>query len=165
MSDRLLSIGELARRTGVATSALRYWEELGLFPAPVRSCGQRRYPESAARLVGIILVLSDAGFSLAEQKALLASRGTGPGVWQRLARRKLAELDDQIARAQTAREAIDHGLSCRHEDIFDCPSFAGVVAARLTGRPLREAHPDHCARRTATRQGPELEWSGSGSAS
>jgi MerR family copper efflux transcriptional regulator len=140
MSDRLLTIGELARRAGVAASALRYYEELGLLPPAARIAGQRRYPESAAGLVGIILLLRDAGFSLAEQKALMASRAAAPGDWQRLARRKLAELDDQIARAQTARVAINHALRCPYDDIFECPSFAGVVAARLTGQPLHEAH-------------------------
>jgi DNA-binding transcriptional MerR regulator len=141
MSDRLLTIGELARRAGVATSALRYWEELGLLPAAARISGQRRYPESAVGLVGIILLLREVGFSLAEQKAFMASRAVALDDWQRLARRKLAELDDQIAKAQTARQAIDHALRCPHEDILQCPNFASVIAARLTGQPLQQAHP------------------------
>src|SRR5690349_23880320 len=88
----LLTIGELARRAGVTASALRYYEELGLLPPPARISGQRRYPESAARLVGAILLYSDAGFTLAEQKALMASHKSACGEWRRLARRKLAEL-------------------------------------------------------------------------
>jgi DNA-binding transcriptional MerR regulator len=140
MSDRLLTIGELARHTGVATSALRYYEELGLLPAPARSSGQRRYPETAVGLVGIILLLRDVGFSLAEQKALMASRAVALDDWQRLVRRKLAELDDQIAKAQTAREAINHALRCPHEDFLACPNFASVIAARLAGQPLHQAH-------------------------
>jgi DNA-binding transcriptional MerR regulator len=141
MTDPLLTIGELARRAGVATSALRYWEELGLLPAPARIAGQRRYPESAAGLVGVILLLRDVGFTLAEQKSFMASHAAAHGDWQRLARRKLAELDDQIANAQTAREAIDHALRCPHEDILDCPTFASLIAARLAGRSLHETHP------------------------
>jgi DNA-binding transcriptional MerR regulator len=140
MSDPLLTIGELACRAGVATSALRYWEELGLLPAPERISGQRRYPASAAGHVGVILLLRDAGFTLAEQKAFMASHAAAPGDWQRLARRKLAELDDQIAKAQTAREAIDHALACPHKDILECPNFAGLNAARLAGQPLYESH-------------------------
>jgi DNA-binding transcriptional MerR regulator len=141
MPDRLLTIGELARRAGVATSALRYWEELGLLPTPARISGQRRYRESAVWLVGLILLLRDAGFSLAEEKVLMASRAVALDDWQRLARRKLAELDDQIAKAQTAREVIAHALRCPHEDILECPNFASVVTARLSGRPLHHAHP------------------------
>src|SRR5262249_29697665 len=140
MPDRLLTIGELARRAGVATSALRYWEEIGLLPAAARISGQRRYPESAAELVGVILLLRDVGFSLAAQKAFMASRATAPRGWQRLAGRKLADLADQIIKAQIAREAIDHALYCPREDIFDCPHFAPITAARLTGQPLSEIH-------------------------
>ncbi len=141
MSERLLTIGELARRAGVATSALRYWEELGLLPAPERISGQRRYPESALVRVGIILLQRDAGFTLHEQKALAASRRGARERWRQLHRHKLAELDEQIATAQAAREAIEHALRCPHEDILECPNFHSLVSARLAGRPLREAHP------------------------
>jgi DNA-binding transcriptional MerR regulator len=137
----LLTIGELARRTGVSTSALRYYEDLGLLPPPARISGQRRYPESAARLVAAILLYSDAGFTLAEQKALMASRDGASGEWGRLARRKLAELDEQIATAQAARDAISHGLRCPHEDITHCPNFDAGVTARLAGQPLSRSHP------------------------
>ena len=140
MSERLLTIGELARRAGVATSALRYWEELGLLPAPARISGQRRYPESAVALVGVILLLRDVGFTLAETKALGASRGGALDEWRRLARRKQAELDEQIAKARAAREAIDHALRCPHEDILDCPNFRSLITARLAGQLLHEAH-------------------------
>jgi DNA-binding transcriptional MerR regulator len=138
--DQLLTIGELARRAGVAASALRYWEDLGLLPAPTRISGRRRYPESALAHVGVILLRRDAGFSLAEQKALAASHGGASDEWRRIHRRKLAELDAQIAKAQAAREAIEHALRCPHEDILECPNFGSLVSARLAGRPLDVAH-------------------------
>ena len=136
----MLTIGELARRVGVAPSALRYYEELGLLPTPARISGQRRYPESAVELVGIILLLRDVGFSLAEQKAFMAARAGAPNEWRRLARRKLAELDEQIANARAAREAVDHALRCPHKDILHCPNFRSLITARLAGQPLHEAH-------------------------
>ena len=141
MGDRHLTIGELAKRTGVATSALRYYEELGLLPAPGRVSGQRRYPESAVGLVGVILLLRDVGFSLGESKAFLASRTQAVDGWRRLAQRKLADLDEQIAKAQTAKEAITHALHCPHDDITTCPTSSKVIAARLAGTPLADAHP------------------------
>jgi DNA-binding transcriptional MerR regulator len=137
----LLTIGELARRAGVTASALRYYEELGLLPAPARISGQRRYPESAARLVAAILLFSDAGFTLAEQKALMAPPGGTPGDRRQLMQRKLAELDEQIARAQAVREAVRHGLRCPHEDITHCPNFDAGITARLAGQPLSRSHP------------------------
>ncbi len=140
MPDQLLTIGELARRAGVATSTLRYWEEFGVLPTPARIAGQRRYPESAVRLVGVVLLLRDAGFSLAEQKTLTAPHAVTVDDWQRLAQHKLAELDDQIAKAQAAREAVDHAVRCPHENVFECPAFANLVTARLNGQSLHEAH-------------------------
>ena len=134
-------IGELARATGVSTSALRYWEELGLLPAPARVSGQRRYPASAVGLVGLILVLHDVGFTLRELRSLVAARADDPATWRELYRRKLAELDEQIARAQAARTALAHGLACDHPDgVFTCPNFARGLAGRLAGLPLHEAH-------------------------
>jgi len=131
----MLMIGELARATGVATSALRYWEELGLLPVPVRVSGKRRYPASAVDVVGEILILQDAGYTLKETRALRAG-----GDWREVAERKLAELDEHIARAQAARTAIVHGLACTHQDNRACPNFAGLRKARLAGVPLHEAH-------------------------
>jgi DNA-binding transcriptional MerR regulator len=136
----LLTISELARRAGVTTSALRYYEELGLLPPPARISGQRRYPESAARLVAAILLYSDAGFTLAEQKTLLSTRVSTPSDRRQLMQHKLAELDEQIARAQAAREAIRHGLCCPHEDITQCTSFNAGITARLAGQPLSRSH-------------------------
>jgi DNA-binding transcriptional MerR regulator len=127
------TIGELARRTGVATSALRYWEELGVLPAPARVSGRRRYEPSAVVLVGEILVLRDAGFTRSELKALAVARSSGDDGRRELHRRKLAELDRRIASAQAARTAIAHALDRPHEDIHACPTFGGVVAARLAG--------------------------------
>jgi DNA-binding transcriptional MerR regulator len=143
-----LTIGELARRAGVTASALRYYEELGLLPPPARISGQRRYPESAARVVGTILLYRDAGFTLAEQKALMATRASAPGDRSQLMQRKLAELDEQIARAQAAREAIRHGLRCPHEDITQCPNFNAGITARLAGQSLSRSHQQLHGRRS-----------------
>jgi DNA-binding transcriptional MerR regulator len=138
--DEQLTIGELASRTGVATSALRYWEELGLLPAPGRVSGQRRYPPSAVELVGVVLLLRGVGFTLREVKAFITARSpTGDG-WRELYERKLTELDQRIAQAQVARTAIAHGLACPHKDIFECANFAGGVTALLAGSSVEEAH-------------------------
>lgn len=140
MEREQLTIGELGRRTGVATSALRYWEELGLLPTPARVSSQRRYPQSAVGLVGAILVLREVGFTLREVKELLTARSSGVDGWRELHQRKLAELDQRIAHAQAARTAIAHGLACSRDNIHECPNFHHVIAARLAGSSLEEAH-------------------------
>jgi DNA-binding transcriptional MerR regulator len=150
MVDRHLTIGELAKCTGVATSALRYYEEFGLIPAPIRVSGQRRYPESAVGLVGAILLLRDVGFSLRESKAFLASRTQAADGWRKLAQRKLADLDEQIAKAQTAKEAITQALHCPHDDIATCPRFASVIApASPASRWRKPTHTDLPTNRVA----------------
>jgi hypothetical protein len=57
------------------------------------------------------------------------------------ATRKLADLDEQIAKARTAKEALTHALHSPHDDITTCPRFTSTVAARLDGQALEEAHP------------------------
>lgn len=140
MPDQLLTIGELARRTGVAPSALRYYEELGLVAPALRVSGQRRYDASAIERVGMIVFLRDVGFSLAQTTVLMASRRKSADAWRELARQKLTELEERIEQAHVARAALEHALRCKHQDILDCPNFAGVLAARLAGKPLAEAH-------------------------
>lgn len=141
MSEEWLTIGELARRTGVAPSALRYWEEFGLLPTPARVAGRRSYPQSAVGLVGMILVLRGVGFTLREARALIDSPSSSADEWRESARRKLTELDQRIAHAQAARAAIAHSLTCPHESLQQCSNFAGVIAAHLAGSSLEEAHP------------------------
>lgn len=139
MADELLTIGELSRRTGVATSALRYYEDVGLLRPARRVSGRRRYPPEAVGVVGAILLLRDA-FTLGEIRRLMAARAKSPRSWRDLARKKIAELDERIADAEAARIAIEHALACPHEDIFTCPNFQEVVRLRLEGRPLEEVH-------------------------
>jgi MerR family transcriptional regulator, copper efflux regulator len=139
--DELLTIGELSRRTHVAASTLRYYEELGLLRPDRRVSGRRRYPAEAVRVVGAILFLRDVGFTLDEIGRLMAARTKSPGSWRELVRRKLSELDARIAEAQAARVAVEHALECPHEDIVACPNFQEVVRRRLAGRPLEEVHP------------------------
>jgi DNA-binding transcriptional MerR regulator len=138
--ERQYTIGEVAELTGVAPSALRYYEELGLLPPPLRVSGQRRYGEDALGLVGMILLLRDTGFSLSEIKSLTPPGRRASDAWRASARAKVAELDERIARATAARDALQHALRCRHAHLADCPTFAGVVAAKLAGRTLAEAH-------------------------
>ena len=135
-----MTIGELAVRTGTATSALRYYEELGLLSPATRVSGHRRYEPSAVAVVGVILVLQEVGFTLAEVKTLLASRADSPDAWRRLTEAKVRELDERIAKATAARVALKHSLRCGHDDVVDCPNFQAVVKERLEGRPLTESH-------------------------
>jgi DNA-binding transcriptional MerR regulator len=136
-----LTIGELARSTGVATSALRYYEDLGLLRPARRTSGHRSYDPQAVAIVGVVLFLRDVGFTLKEIKRMVTRRSAAPRVWKSLATRKVAELDQQIAKAQAARIALEHALACPRENILECPNFWNVVGGLLAGKTLEQAHP------------------------
>jgi DNA-binding transcriptional MerR regulator len=127
----LVPIGELARRTRVATSALRYYERIGLLP-PAERVGQRRhYPPSVAERVALIRLYRDVGFTLEEIGRMLAATTQGRRGWGDLAERKIAELDARIADAQRAKTLIEHALECRHRDLLTCPNFRSALEAQL----------------------------------
>jgi DNA-binding transcriptional MerR regulator len=140
MAAELLTIGELSRRTGVATSALRYYEEVGLLRHATRVSGHRRYRPEAVGVVGAVLLLRDT-FTLDEIRRLMAARSKSPGAWRELGRRKLVELNERIAEAEAARVAVEHALACPHEDIIGCPNFQHIVRLRLAGEPLENVQP------------------------
>jgi DNA-binding transcriptional MerR regulator len=135
----LVPIGELARRTGVATSALRYYERIGLLSPAERVSQRRHYPPSSAERVALIRLCQDAGFTLAEIGRLLAAWSRGRRAWRRLAERKIAELDARIADAQRAKKLITHALECPHRDLLACPNFRSALEAHLEhpGSPHR----------------------------
>jgi DNA-binding transcriptional MerR regulator len=130
----LLSIGELAERTGVATTALRYYDELGLVAPVTRVSGRRRYAVSAVADVGAILLFREVGFSLSEIASLVA--GNEEASWRGLVERKLAELAEQQRRVEIARIALEHTLQCPAGDPMRCDRFWSIVDKRLAGVPL-----------------------------
>ncbi len=129
--DGLMPIGELARRTGVATSALRYYERLGLLSPAARAGQRRHYQESSAERVALIRLYQDAGFTLAEIGRLLAASYRGRRGWTQLAELKIAELDARIADAQRANKLVKHALECPHRDLLTCPNFRAALEAHL----------------------------------
>jgi DNA-binding transcriptional MerR regulator len=129
--DGLVPIGELARRTGVASSALRYYERIGLLSPAERVSQRRHYLASSAERVALIRLYQEAGFTLAEIGRLLRVRSRGRRDWVHLAERKIAELDARIDDAQRAKKLIKHALGCSHRDILACPQFHSALEAHL----------------------------------
>src|SRR6202171_6617214 len=89
-----LSIGEVARRSGVRTSAIRYYEKIGLMPKAPRMNGRRRYDEAALERLAIIRFAKRVGFGIADMGVLLdgAPGRPQPERWRKLAHEKLADL-------------------------------------------------------------------------
>lgn len=139
-AQRLITIGELSRRTNVAISALRYYEELGLLEPHTRISGKRRYTADAVDTVGLIRFLGDLHFTLREIGSMVKAMSGAQDDWHALARRKVAELDDLIAKATAARVALDHGLRCPHGDVGECPRFWAILERHQAGESLALAH-------------------------
>lgn len=121
-----LSIGEVGRRTGLQPSAIRYYEQLGLVPKPERRGGKRRYDESVFEWLSLIALAREAGFTMAEIKRLVSGfkPGTGPAArWNELATRKLAEIDEMVARAERMRAVLRVSLDCGCFRLEDCTAL------------------------------------------
>ena len=117
------SIGETAKKTGVRTSALRYYEEAGILPAPARTKGRRFYDSDAIRRIDVLRFAQQAGFTLDEIKTLFHGFGAETPLsarWQSLARAKLMELDLLSKRIKRMRRALELGLKCGCVRVEDC---------------------------------------------
>jgi DNA-binding transcriptional MerR regulator len=124
-------IGELARRTGLASSALRYYERVGLLSPAGRAAGRRHYGALSAERVALIQLCQDAGFTLREIRALLAAGTRKSQPWTRLVEAKLRELETRIAQAERAKRLVQHALACPHPDLVSCPNFRAALKIRL----------------------------------
>jgi MerR family redox-sensitive transcriptional activator SoxR len=132
MPSQSLTIGQLAREAGLNTSAIRYYERVGLLPEPERESGQRRYGPDALRRLHVIDVAKRAGFTLDEAAVLLATDVDGsPGHPQlrELAQRKLPEVDALIERAQAMRQWLSTASSCNCDTLDVCGLFDDGAAS------------------------------------
>jgi DNA-binding transcriptional MerR regulator len=112
-----LTIGEVADLVGVATSALRYYERRGLVVADARVSGQRRYGWPTVRHLVFVQMLQDAGLSLDDIEGILGADDNES--WKQIARRRLVQLDDEIARLVHSRELLAAALLCRFDHPLD----------------------------------------------
>ena len=126
-----LSIGEVARRVGMRTSALRFYESAGLLDPPARRGGQRRYGPTVLQRLAIIELGQRAGFTIAEIRELLAGTAADAASdrWRDLAQRKLPEIRALIQRAQEMERWLEEGLRCACLRLEDCRLVANMPAA------------------------------------
>lgn len=122
------SIGEVAAQFGLPAHVLRHWESEGLL-TPVRDGDRRRYTEADLYRVASILMAKEAGFGLADIRAMLAAQ-SAPARHEVLARHHRT-LTDRIAQAQAALAMLEDALDCPHDDVMACPHFQEHLASRL----------------------------------
>jgi MerR family redox-sensitive transcriptional activator SoxR len=132
VSEPLLTIGEVAERAHVATSAIRYYERLGLLVADTRRSGQRRYRVATLRTLVFIGMLQDAGLALDDIAGILEAADASE--WKAIGRQRLKALDGQIAKLQEARAYLSGALICRYDHpATDCKIMGAEIDRRLTG--------------------------------
>jgi DNA-binding transcriptional MerR regulator len=125
-----MTIGELAAESGVPASTIRYWERVGVLPKPARTSGQRRYAADAGHRLAVIRLAQACGFGLDATRQLLHGFGSEVPAsrrWLTLARKRCAELDEQMGRLRAMRQVVDRVLLCRCADLSECGRIAAAV--------------------------------------
>lgn len=120
-----LTVGELARRAGVAVSALHFYEAEGLIRSRRTAGNQRRYPRGVLRRIAIIKVAQRAGVPLREIAEVLGSlpgdRPPTAADWARMSRRWKDDLDGRIAQLTALRDQLQDCIGCGCLSLSDCP--------------------------------------------
>jgi len=120
-----LSIGEVARRSGLSASTLRFYEKVGLLPAPMRVSKQRRYNPAVLGRIKLVQIARSAGFTVEETRRFISGfpAGTPPSLrWRALAESKRKELDALIDGAQKMKAVLTSRFDCRCRRLEDCES-------------------------------------------
>ena len=148
----LLSIGELARRTGLSVSAIRFYEARGLVTAVLTAGNQRRFLRADLRRVSFALIAQQLGLSLGEIAAELATlpQGRAPtrADWQAISRRIRGALQDRIAVLERTRDRLDGCIGCGCLSLDRCALYnpgdraakAGPGPRYLVGDPAPLPH-------------------------
>lgn len=122
-----LSVGELAARSGVAVSAIRFYEAKGLIKGSRTSGNQRRYPRETLRRVAVIRAAQRVGIPLKDIREALMSlpRARTPTArdWGRLSSRWRADLDDRITRLIKLRDKLTNCIGCGCLSLESCPLY------------------------------------------
>jgi MerR family transcriptional regulator, redox-sensitive transcriptional activator SoxR len=118
-----LTIGQLAARSGIPATTIRYYERERLLPKPDRLAGRRRYEPADLQRLAAIKLAKQAGFSLQEIRQFV--RGFSPSTspsqrWRQMAGRKLSELDRKAEELERMRAVLRRGLECDCLSLDEC---------------------------------------------
>lgn len=127
MQDSFIPIGTLSQRTGVAVSAIRFYEEKGLLTSMRNSGNQRRFRRSDIRRVSFILIAQKLGLGLAEIERELAAlpQGRTPTIedWQRMSLSMREQIDRKIALLELTRRKLDECIGCGCLSLAKCQLY------------------------------------------
>ncbi len=133
----LLTVGEIAQRSGFAASAIRFYENAGLISASRTSGGQRRFERNTLRRLAFIRAARNVGLTLDEVAVALAKLPDGRTPtrtdWSRLSKDWRARLDDQIAGLTALRDNLDSCIGCGCLSLKRCAIYNPADAAADSG--------------------------------
>jgi MerR family redox-sensitive transcriptional activator SoxR len=119
-----MTIGQVGDRARVRASAIRYYEDIGVLPAPERVAGQRRYTADVLRRLAIIDIAQRAGFTLGEIGELVGpTEGPAYETIRALANRKLPAIEALIERAEAVRSWLEVASACECSTLDACALF------------------------------------------
>jgi len=127
-----LDITEVARRSGVPASALRYYEEKGLIASVGRRGLRRLFDPGVVERLALIALGRAAGFSL-DEIALMFAPGGRPRIDRQMLAAKAQELDRTIHRLSAMRDGLRHAAACRAPSHMECPTFRRILRAAGSG--------------------------------
>ncbi|MBR8059963.1 helix-turn-helix domain-containing protein [Burkholderia dolosa] len=129
-----LDIADVARRTGLPASTLRYYEEKGLIVPNGRHGLRRQYDESVLERLALIALGREAGFSLDDILAMFGVDGR-PAIDRAKLDGKADELDRTIRRLVAVRDALRHAAVCPAPSHLECPTFRKLLRVAAHRRP------------------------------
>lgn len=144
-----MDISEVARRSGAAPSALRYYEEKGLIRSSGRHGLRRQYGPEVLDQLALITLGRAAGLSLTEIGGMLTTGGRARVDREVLAARA-DECDNQIRRLSAIRDGLRHASACPVADHLECPKFRrllGLAVLQATGRRRKRTGAPRAGRR------------------
>ncbi len=139
---RDLDISEVAQRSGVPASALRFYEEKGLIKSVGRRGLKRLFDASVLERLAMIALGRASGFSLDEIASMFAPDGR-PRIDRQMLAAKADELDNTIRQLSAMRDGLRHAVACRAPSHAECPKFRRLLRAAASGaartRPARKS--------------------------
>lgn len=153
-----MDIAEVARRSGVPASTLRFYEEKGLLSSVGRQGLRRLFAPGVLERLALISLGRSAGFSLKEIARMFAPDGR-PRIDRQMLAGKAQELDRTIRKLTAMRDGLRHAAVCPAPSHMECPTFrrllgiaaSGALDRRMEKRPIKQLRPDRAVRRTRAR--------------
>lgn len=123
---KFLDIGEVAEKSGIKPSALRYYEEAGLIQSVARHGLRRQFPPEVLLQLKLVVLGKSAGFSLAQIGEMFGTNGL-PDLPRGVFHEKANAIDRQITELTTLRDTLRHVADCPAPSHMECPSFKKLI--------------------------------------